>query len=108
MLRVVRQPAQVQIVSQGGLAETYDKVILACHADQALRLLDSPTQDEQEILGKFRYQPNRATLHQDPSVMPRSRRAWASWNYRMEPAQPPAPSGGQAVHAPRQLEGQSP
>ena len=99
VLRVVRQPAQAKVVTENGLAETYDKVILACHADQALKLLHSPTPDEQQLLGRFRHQSNRAILHQDESVMPRNRRAWASWNYRMDSPQPPVGTGAEAVRA---------
>lgn len=68
-----------------GAQERYDKVVLACHADEALKLLDSPTKREQELLGCFRYQSNRATLHTDSSVMPKLRQAWSSWNYRIGP-----------------------
>jgi hypothetical protein len=56
-------------------------VVIATHSDQALRLLADPTPAEREILGAIRYQPNRATLHTDRGLLPRNRRAWASWNY---------------------------
>jgi predicted NAD/FAD-binding protein len=55
--------------------------VLATHSDQALRLLADPSPAETEVLGAIRYQPNRATLHTDGRLLPRSRRAWASWNY---------------------------
>ena len=61
--------------------ETYDHVVLATHSDQALRLLSDPDRMERETLGALRYQPNRATLHTDASLLPTERRAWASWNY---------------------------
>ena len=64
--------------------ETFDKVIMASHADQSLRLLSQPTEQESGILGKFRYQKNIGTLHTDPGLMPRSKLCWASWNYRIK------------------------
>ncbi|GAB4039194.1 MAG: FAD-dependent oxidoreductase [Rubrivivax sp.] len=65
--------------------ERFDDVILACHSDQALALLDDATAGERAVLGAIRYHPNRAVLHTDTSVMPRSRRAWAAWNYERAP-----------------------
>ena len=59
-------------------------MILACHADEALALLADPTDTERRLLAPFKYQPNTATLHTDPSFMPRTRRCWASWNYRID------------------------
>ena len=79
--RVARGSRGVTVTTAAGEEHTFDRVILACHADQARRLLADPTPDEVRLLGKFRYQPNVATLHTDPAVMPRTRRAWASWNY---------------------------
>ena len=61
----------------------FDKVILACHGDQALALLADPTALEARLLCHFKYQPNTATLHTDESFMPRTRRCWAAWNYRI-------------------------
>lgn len=66
-----------------GESEFFDRVILACHGDQALQLLDRPTADEARVLGEVRYQPNVATVHTDTSVMPRTRLAWSSWNYEV-------------------------
>ena len=54
--------------------------MLACHADQTLQLLARPTQLQRSVLGALRYQPNRAVVHTDASLMPRRRRAWSSWN----------------------------
>ncbi len=72
-------------VEDGG-AETFDRVIVATHADQALELLARPTDDEARLLREFNYQQNHATLHTDERVMPRRRVAWASWNYRISQA----------------------
>jgi uncharacterized protein len=66
-----------------GRRERFDRVIMACHADQALALLDKPTPAERQLLGAFRYQYNQAVLHTDESVMPEKRLAWSSWNYRI-------------------------
>ncbi len=60
--------------------ERYDRVVLACHADQALALIADPDAREREILGAFPYQDNLAILHDDASFLPRSRRAWSAWN----------------------------
>ena len=67
-----------------GHTESFDLIISAAHGDQALRLLSSPTPLEQELLSPFHYQPNKAVLHTDESFMPKNRRCWASWNYRIE------------------------
>jgi uncharacterized protein len=64
-----------------GAVRRYDRVIIAAHADQALGMLDAPTDAERRVLGAFRYQPNLAVLHRDTSLMPRRRRAWGAWNY---------------------------
>ncbi len=66
--------------NQGG-AERFDHVIIGAHADQALAMLDEPTAREKAVLGAFRYSRNLTVLHTDAGLMPRRRRAWASWNY---------------------------
>ena len=58
----------------------YDHVILASHADQSLKLLENPTEDEKRILSKFEYIPNTAILHTDEMLMPKKKVAWSSWN----------------------------
>jgi predicted NAD/FAD-binding protein len=78
--KVTRRPDGVELVSPLG-PERFDQVVLATHSDQALRLLSDPSTAEREVLGAIRYQPNRATLHTDRSLLPKNRRAWASWNY---------------------------
>ncbi len=74
----------VSIRLADGSRATFDRVILACHADDALALLAQPSQDETRLLSAFRYQQNSATLHTDSAPMPRARRAWASWNVRID------------------------
>jgi predicted NAD/FAD-binding protein len=82
-VRIARSERSAQITFEDGSAECFEKVILACHGDQALRLLEDPTPMEQRLLSTFHYQPNTATVHTDTSVMPRRRLCWASWNYRL-------------------------
>ncbi len=83
--KVTRGDDGVELVTPRG-AEHFDQVVVATHGDQALAVLSDPSRQEREILGAFRYQPNRATLHTDERLLPRNRRAWASWNYhRIEP-----------------------
>jgi uncharacterized protein len=77
---VRRDEAGVRIVTDVG-AEPFDKVILAAHSDESLALLDAPSAAERETLGAIRYQPNRAVLHTDASVLPERKLAWAAWNY---------------------------
>jgi predicted NAD/FAD-binding protein len=80
----------VTVRTAGGL-HTFDEVVLACHADQALRLLEDPSAGERELLGAFPYHPSTAVLHTDARWLPTRRRAWAAWNYRVpaSPADPP-------------------
>lgn len=81
--RIERHAGGVTVVTAEGARHEFDRVILACHGDQALQLLDRPTAAEARVLGEFRYQPNVATLHTDTGVMPRTRLAWSSWNYEI-------------------------
>lgn len=77
-------------VAGAGEPERFDEVVLACHADQALRMLVDATRTERGLLEAFPYRPNEVVLHTDPSVLPRRRAAWASWNYHLADA-PGAP-----------------
>ncbi len=61
----------------------HDAVIFACHSDQALAALADATPLERDILGRLPYQPNEALLHTDRRALPRRRRAWGAWNYRI-------------------------
>jgi predicted NAD/FAD-binding protein len=80
---ISRLPDGVEVRLPDGSKTRFDHVVLGLHGDQALDLLEDPTQREREILGAFEYQPNEAVLHSDASVLPRRRRAWASWNYHI-------------------------
>jgi len=75
----------VEVTPAGGEPEVFDEIVIAAHADQALAMLADPTSQEREILGAFPYQANEAVLHTDRRLLPRRRRAWASWNYHLEP-----------------------
>jgi len=81
VVAVERLTEGVRVHSASG-AHVYDDVVLACHADEALRLLGAAaTPSEHSILGSFRYTRNLAVLHTDSALMPRRRSVWASWNY---------------------------
>lgn len=67
----------------------FDHVVLACHSDQAMRLLHDARDDERGVLGAIGYQPNRAVLHTDASCLPENRKAWSAWNYQSRTAQEP-------------------
>ena len=77
---------RVEITPAGGEPECFDEVVVAAHADQALAMFADATPAEREILGAFPYQANEAVLHTDRRLLPRRRRAWASWNYHLLPA----------------------
>ncbi|MDA7468066.1 FAD-dependent oxidoreductase [Candidatus Pelagibacter ubique] len=62
----------------------YDKVVIATHADEALKIIDNPTLDEKSILRKFKYRANTAVIHFDESVMPKNKKAWCAWNSSMD------------------------
>jgi predicted NAD/FAD-binding protein len=83
--KVVRHAGQVELLTERYGPEHFDQVILASHSDQSLELLGDPSPAERAVLGSIRYQPNIAVLHTDERLLPRARRAWASWNYRLEP-----------------------
>ena len=80
--RIDRDAHGVVIHSPAGI-ERFDKVVLACHSDQALRLLGNPGHAEREILGALPYADNEVVLHTDTRLLPTRKRAWASWNYRL-------------------------
>ncbi|MBC8010487.1 MAG: FAD-dependent oxidoreductase, partial [Burkholderiales bacterium] len=76
-------PRGVSVLTADGGEHAFDRVVIATHGDQALRLLVNPTREEERLLGAFQYQSNVATLHTDITVMPRAARAWASWVYQV-------------------------
>jgi len=78
---VLRDGEGATVIDATGGAERYDEVVIAAHADQALRMLDEPTAKEARVLGAFGYSRNLAVLHQDASFMPSRKAAWSSWNH---------------------------
>ncbi|MCR9000641.1 NAD(P)/FAD-dependent oxidoreductase [Rahnella perminowiae] len=80
---VIRTPAGVTLHSPYGEAH-FDQIVFACHSDQALAILgDNASTDEQSILSALPYQSNDVILHTDTHLLPREKRAWASWNYQL-------------------------
>jgi predicted NAD/FAD-binding protein len=86
--RIERLPDEVRIEADGCETDSFERVVIATHSDQALRLLAEPSEAEREVLGAIPYQPNEAVLHTDASLMPRRRPAWSSWNFHLS-EQPP-------------------
>lgn len=82
--KVTRQNGQAQVFDNHGQTQTFDRIILACHADQALRILGDAGELERDVLGSFRYSKNTAVLHTDHSLLPEKRSLWSGWNYLVE------------------------
>ncbi len=82
---VRREEHGVLVRPSGGEAERFDEVVLATHPDQALRMLEDASGLERSVLAAIPYQVNEAVLHTDVRMLPRRRRAWASWNYHWRP-----------------------
>ena len=83
VVRIQRSTDYVLIRTAQGKEDRFDQVIVATHSDQALRLLADPSEAEKQMLGSMPYQENLTVLHTDTAVLPRLRKAWASWNYRI-------------------------
>jgi uncharacterized protein len=83
VVSIVRHEDRVMVTPQNGEAERFDCAVLAAHADQSLALLSDATPAEREVLSALPYQRNDTVLHTDSSLLPRCRRAWASWNYHI-------------------------
>ena len=83
VVQVQRTPSGVRVRSAQGDEGLFDRVVLATHADTSLRMLSDATPLEREVLGAFEFQRNDAVLHTDARLLPRRRRAWASWNYHV-------------------------
>ena len=82
-VRSVRRHDDYVVLTVGQADEHFDGVVSAVHSDQALALLADPSPAEQEVLGAVAYRRNEAVLHTDAQMLPRSRRAWAAWNYHL-------------------------
>lgn len=84
VLSVTRTDSGGLVGTESG-EEHFDNIIFACHADQAIGLLNDPSEQEREILSAISWQRNDVVLHKDKSWLPVERRAWASWNYLLNP-----------------------
>lgn len=80
---ITRENNAVQIYFTNGDLQTFDEVVIACHSDQALALLGDATEQEQKILGAIPYSENSVVLHTDINLLPKRKKAWASWNYQL-------------------------
>ena len=86
VVRIERGSHGVTVVDASGNRDVFDDVVLACHSDQALALLDTPTDAERSVLGAIGYRPNTVYLHRDTRLMPKRRQVWSSWNYLSWPS----------------------
>ena len=82
-----RHSDYVSVQAPNSQTDRFDQVVIATHSDQALAMLQDPTDRENEILGAIPYQDNHAILHSDESVLPNKKAAWASWNYHIPKAE---------------------
>ena len=85
--RIQRVDGGVSVRTERFGDQHFDEVVLACHSDQALKILADPSTSEYDILSSIPYQENDVTLHTDARILPHAKAAWASWNYRMVPGQ---------------------
>jgi predicted NAD/FAD-binding protein len=81
---IARVGDHVEVTTAGREPQRFERVVIATHSDQALGMLTNPSEREREILGAIPYQPNEVVLHTDRRLLPRRRRAWASWNYHLD------------------------
>ena len=79
--KIIRKNEGIEVVFNKQQKELYDRIIIATHSDQALKMIENPSHEEREILSAIPYQTNVAHLHWDCSVLPKQKNAWASWNY---------------------------
>jgi predicted NAD/FAD-binding protein len=84
VVRVERNDRSATVILSDGQRQEFDKVIFASHADETLAMLADPTDEERRLLSPFKYQENVAVLHTDERVMPKTKLAWCSWNYRID------------------------
>lgn len=82
--RITRDADGVTLEHVDGRSDRFDQVVLACHAPQALALLDDASDVEREVLSAITTQRNEVVMHTDTSLLPKRRAAWASWNYRLD------------------------
>lgn len=83
IVAVSRDENGVELTDHTGEKYQFDQVVFGCHSDQALQMLDTPTDAESEVLGALPYQMNQVVLHTDERLMPKKKLAWAAWNYHI-------------------------
>jgi uncharacterized protein len=98
VVSVARDLDGVSVRTASGAASRFDAVVLAAHADESLGLLADPSPLEKELLGVWRYSRNATYLHTDTALLPRSRRAWASWNYLLDDCRTPSQQVSLSYH----------
>ena len=81
VIRVEKTGDQWAVTDHSGDVVTYDQVVFACHADEAMKMLVAPSDDVRKVIGAFSYQTNKVVVHSDESFMPKSKKSWASWIY---------------------------
>lgn len=89
-VRSVSRDATGVSIQTDGASQRFDRVVFACHSDQALAMLSDPSAAEQDVLSALRYQQNAAVLHTDSRLLPRRRSTWAAWNYQLAEDDAPA------------------
>ena len=82
--KIIPKDNKVLIIDRNGGEQIFDHVILGCHADEALSMIENPSDNHKSILGAFSYQNNRVVIHRDESFMPKNKKCWASWVYLSE------------------------
>ncbi|MEG3619635.1 FAD-dependent oxidoreductase [Magnetovibrio sp. PR-2] len=82
--KVTSNASGATVEVRNGIVHHFDHVVMASHADQSLQMLEDSDPAERKLLEAFSYQPNKAILHNDASLMPKNKKAWSSWNYLSE------------------------
>ena len=83
--KILRPPGKpVVVYFTNGLQREFDEVVIATHSDEALGMLGDPTESEKSVLGALPYRDNEVILHTDSRLLPKTQRAWSSWNYRLK------------------------
>ncbi len=86
--KVIRKDGKITIIDSNNESQEFDQVIFACHSDQALKMLDQPSDAELDIIGSFKYQKNTVVTHSDINFMPKRKSCWASWVYLSDDSNP--------------------
>ncbi len=91
VVAIVRGRSTCRLHFADGASQEFDRVVVATHADEALALLQSPSNAERELLGTWQYAANDTWVHSDPAFLPSRRAAHASWNYHVDDCRNPSP-----------------